>query len=243
VRGFSGTIEEAFLYFCGLYTTTLLFYRSPPQPTTLSTIEPPCHPLRKTIQTSSRKSPLQKYIHVLKSPNTRKNIHDIRYYLWSCLQEQGWSDVWQKLKKSSTSYSASEMSCITKLSKSFKGFYSESDFYSLVQGAAINLGFTHFQGNQGANSKLRQVRLRDFEIPMAGGFYLTQDCDQIHELFKVGEHLDTWNELPDLLEKVSYYLDHPSKAKKIAAAGRDHCLKNHTWENRFRDLLKELELF
>ncbi|MBP0014314.1 MAG: hypothetical protein J7540_16290, partial [Roseofilum sp. SID2] len=39
-------IEEAFLYFCGLYTTTLLFYRSPPQPTTLSTIEPPCHPLR-----------------------------------------------------------------------------------------------------------------------------------------------------------------------------------------------------
>ncbi|WP_318700725.1 MULTISPECIES: hypothetical protein, partial [unclassified Roseofilum] len=37
--------EEAFLYFCGLYTTTLLFYRSPPQPTTLSTIEPPCHPL------------------------------------------------------------------------------------------------------------------------------------------------------------------------------------------------------
>ncbi|MBP0015898.1 MAG: hypothetical protein J7540_07785, partial [Roseofilum sp. SID2] len=58
-------IEEAFLYFCGLYTTTLLFYRSPPQPTTLSTIEPPCHPLRllpySLLSTAYSPSPLQSF--------------------------------------------------------------------------------------------------------------------------------------------------------------------------------------
>jgi hypothetical protein len=123
-----------------------------------------------------------------------------------------------------------------------KGSYADADFSPLVQGAAINLGFTHFQGTPGTPAERRQVRLREFEIPMAGGFYLTQDCAQLRELFQVGEQVVTWNDLSDLQDKIRYYLDHPAERQKIAQAGQAHCLQHHTWVNRFRHLLQELNL-
>lgn len=89
---------------------------------------------------------------------------------------------------------------------------------------------------------MRQVRLREFEIPMAGGFYLTQDCEQLRELFKVGENLVTWDNHLDLQGKIHYYLDHPDERKKLGFAAQAYCLQHHTWGNRFRDLLKELNL-
>jgi spore maturation protein CgeB len=88
----------------------------------------------------------------------------------------------------------------------------------------------------------RQLRLRDFEIPICGGFYLTQNCKQLNELFIPGEHLETWNDFSELLDKISYYLKHPQERNAIAQSGIKHCLKYHTWENRFKGLLKELNI-
>ncbi len=171
-----------------------------------------------------------------------KNLHDLRYYLWPRLQEEGWSEllgtIRKRLQKASPPASASTelpTDCI-------KGSYADADFSPLVQGAAINLGFTHFQGTPGTPAERRQVRLREFEIPMAGGFYLTQDCAQLRELFQVGEQVVTWNDLSDLQDKIRYYLDHPAERQKIAQAGQAHCLQHHTWVNRFRHLLQELNL-
>jgi hypothetical protein len=171
-----------------------------------------------------------------------KNLHDLRYYLWPRLREEGWGEflatIGRRLQKVPPPLGVSTelpTDCI-------KGSYSYTDFIPLVQGAAINLGFTHFRGTPGTTAERRQVRLREFEIPMAGGFYLTQDCDQLRELFRVGEQIATWEDLPDLREKIRYYLDHAAERQKITQAAQSHCLQNHTWANRFRHLLQELNL-
>ena len=118
--------------------------------------------------------------------------------------------------------------------------YRNEDFAPLVRGAAINLGFTHFRGESGTSLERRQVRLREFEIPMAGGFYLTQDCPQLRELFNPGRDVACWDQLPDLLDKIAYYRERPAERQNFAEAARAHCLNHHTWQQRFSGLLDEL---
>jgi spore maturation protein CgeB len=125
---------------------------------------------------------------------------------------------------------------------SIRGRYASGEFAAIVAGASVNLGFTHFRGVPGTSSERRQVRLREFEIPAAGGFYLTQDCPQLRQLYRVGEHLDTWSTAPDLIDKIRYYLDKPQLRAAIAARGQDYARTHHTWAARFRDLLADLSM-
>ena len=170
----------------------------------------------------------------------RKNLHDLHYYFLPRLQQEGWEQLWatvnSRLKPSLNTVTSTEIpaECI-------QGSYANSDFIPLLQGAAINLGFTHFLGTPGTSSERRQVRLREFEIPMSGGFYLTQDCSQLQELFAVGQ-VATWNNLPDLHEKIKYYLERPVERQRISQAAQIYSLQHHTWSNRFSKLLQELKL-
>ncbi|MEM7554061.1 MAG: glycosyltransferase [Cyanobacteria bacterium P01_A01_bin.84] len=171
-----------------------------------------------------------------------KNLHDIRYYLLPRLRQEGWQTSIATIRRRLKGSPPPGVLSTEIPSEYIKGSYANNDFIPLVQGAAINLGFTHFQGTPSTSEERRQVRLREFEIPMAGGFYLTQDCPELHELFSIDKHIVTWDKLSDLKEKISYYLEHPTERKKIAQAGQVHCLQNHTWVNRFRELLKELKI-
>lgn len=171
-----------------------------------------------------------------------KNLHDLRYYLWPRIQQERWSELCETVQRRLKPLPP--MGVSTELpAECIKGSYASSDFLRLVQGAAINLGFTHFQGIPGTSGERRQVRLREFEIPMAGGFYLTQDCVQLRELFPGDEWVVAWDNESDLQEKIHYYLDHPIDRQKIATAMQSYCLQHHTWRHRFSYLLKELQIF
>jgi len=171
----------------------------------------------------------------------RKNIHDLWHYLWPRVREEGPNSIFQtfasRLRQSPTPRQGTD-----RLSENVRGKYAAEDFGKLVRGAAVNLGFTHFSGDPGTPSEVRQIRLRDFEIPMAGGFYLVQDCAHLRELYEPGVHLDVWNHALDLFEKIRYYLSCPQKVGEMASAGREHALAHHTWEQRFKGLLQELQI-
>ena len=172
----------------------------------------------------------------------RKNLHDLRHYLWPRWREEGGGEILKTIRRRLQHPSPPAGVCTEIPIDCIQGSYADADFISLVQGAAINLGFTHFQGIPGTPAERRQVRLREFEIPLAGGFYLTQDCTQLRELFGVGEHIVTWNDLPELQDKIRYYLDHPAQRQQIIQKTQAYCLRHHTWANRFRSLLQELNL-
>ena len=171
-----------------------------------------------------------------------KNLHDLNHYLLPRFQQEGWQKfitvIYHRLQAPLPPAGLS-----TEIpSECIKGSYRNNEFIPLVKGAAINLGFTHFQGTPGTPEERRQVRLREFEIPLAGGFYLTQDCPELHDLFSIDKHIVTWDNVSDLQEKISYYRNNPTKREEIAQAGQEHSLKHHTWVNRFRELLQELKI-
>lgn len=121
-----------------------------------------------------------------------------------------------------------------------RGQYAEDNFAKLVLSCSINVGFTHMQKRQGPHKHLKQIRLRDVEIPMTGGFLLAEACSETQNYFVPGRHLDTWESEDDLLEKVRWYLDHPDECRKIAAEGRRYALEHHTWSHRFSEIKNQL---
>lgn len=185
-------------------------------------------PPRGTTDDPSRAQPL------------RKNIHDMAHYLLPRLREEGLASVLESLRMRVRRDGQAPARALPP--DVVMGKYPQDLFAALVRGAAINLGFTHFKGPAGTPREQRQVRLRDIEIPMAGGFYLGQDCAQLREILEEGKHVGTWNDQGELIEKCRYYLGHPEERRRMAATAQDHCLKNHTWTQRFGSLLAELEM-
>lgn len=84
------------------------------------------------------------------------------------------------------------------------------------------------------------VPLRVFEVLACGGFLLAEHSEDLEELFAVGEELETYRTREELVEKVSYYLEHPDEARAIAARGRTAIVERHTVRQRVRRMLDVL---
>ena len=88
----------------------------------------------------------------------------------------------------------------------------------------------------------RHIRLRDFEAPMSGAFYITGYQDELKEYYEIDKEIVCYDTKGELLEKIRYYLKHPDEAEAIRIAGHKRALKDYTWENRFKELFNKIGL-
>jgi hypothetical protein len=103
------------------------------------------------------------------------------------------------------------------------------EMVKLYSRSRINLGFGGVEGHR----ETFCLKGRDFEIPMSGGLYLTEDHPELHRFFKPGEEILTYSDTQDLVQKIQYYLTHPEEAEAIRKKGYQRSLQEHTWEKRF----------
>lgn len=95
----------------------------------------------------------------------------------------------------------------------------------------LNITRTDFYGAETG------INLRIFEALAAGCFLLTDHCDELGELFRIGEEIETYRSGAELAEKVRYYLAHPHEREKIAACGLAAFRSRHRWSNRVDEML------
>lgn len=81
------------------------------------------------------------------------------------------------------------------------------------------------------------VTMRVFDVLACGGFVLAEHSEGLGELFQLGVELDTWRTVPELVEKVAYWLARPDAAAAMAARGRARVLRDHTIGQRVREML------
>lgn len=86
------------------------------------------------------------------------------------------------------------------------------------------------------------INHRIFEAMSMGCFVLTDHCDEIAELFEIGEEIETYKGIEDLKQKVDFYLSHDEERKRIALRGYQRFLKDYTWQTRSADLLMKMGL-
>jgi len=75
---------------------------------------------------------------------------------------------------------------------------------------------------------------------MCGVFYLTEDNAELKNFYKSDKELIFYNDKEDLSDKIKYYLANDNEREKIAKAGRDRAIKEHSWEKRFEKCFKEI---
>ena len=122
------------------------------------------------------------------------------------------------------------------------GEYADTDFGDLVRSAAVNIGFSHLHPFDEIANPGYQMRLRDMEIPMAGGFYLAEYSPDMLHCFEPAKHIEIWHTEEELADKAAHYLAHAGKASKIASDGMLHAQTNHTWAHRFNQIFGLLGL-
>lgn len=168
----------------------------------------------------------------------RKRAHDLRSYLLPRLREEGLPGLGRMVRRV-IDRNQSVVHLDEFPAGVIRGRYETGQFGPLVRGAAINLGFTQMDIDP-RREYPRQIRLRDFEIPAAGGFYLAQSCPELSLYYDIGREIAVWDRLEDVVDCIRHYLTRPQQRADIAEAGRRRVLSNHTWLHRFAAMAAEL---
>ena len=83
--------------------------------------------------------------------------------------------------------------------------------------------------------------MRLYEATGVGAMLLTDRKDNLQELFDVGNEVLAYSSKEEASELVQYYLDHPREAEKIAKAGQQRTLRDHTYAVRMQELVPILK--
>ncbi len=94
----------------------------------------------------------------------------------------------------------------------------------------VNLNSTCLQMSTGVNQRV-------FDVPAAGGFVLSDNQADMHELFEPGKESAVYSSDEELADKARYFLSHETERRAIAEAAKRRVLAEHTYEKRFEKLL------
>ena len=116
----------------------------------------------------------------------------------------------------------------------------DEQYVSLFSESAISLGFLVLGDTHRMWRPLRQVRLREFEAPMSGAFYVTEYLEEIGLHYEIGFEVVCYRSRRELVDLCRFFLRHDAARERIARAGHERALRDHTWTRRFEGLFAEL---
>jgi spore maturation protein CgeB len=105
------------------------------------------------------------------------------------------------------------------------------DMYRQLQQARIALN-VHIDvaENQAGNMRL-------YEATGVGTLLITDDKENLRELFSPGQEVVTYRSPDECAELITYYLKHERECAAIAAAGQARTLRDHTYNRRMREFV------
>lgn len=98
----------------------------------------------------------------------------------------------------------------------------------------VNLGHMRDTARAMPGYQRRQIKARIFEILGCGGFLLTGDAEHLGAYYEPGVEIAVFKNGADLAEQCRYFLNHPELRDRMARAGYERTLREHTYEQRFR---------
>ena len=95
----------------------------------------------------------------------------------------------------------------------------------IIKCSKINLNLTNRPIKTG-------LPLRIFDLMACGGFVLSNYQAEIPELFTPGEDIAVYDSIPDMLDKIDYYLTHDDERRQIAENGYRKVKTLHSYDER-----------
>jgi len=101
----------------------------------------------------------------------------------------------------------------------------------------INLNFSR----TGYKNEKLQMKGRIFEVPMAGGFLLTEYVPHIENYFQIDKEIVCFRDSKEMIDKIKYYLNHDEERRAIAKAGWERARANYTSFHTLSKVFEEIE--
>lgn len=114
------------------------------------------------------------------------------------------------------------------------GPLTDVEMVQLYSRSRINLGFA----GVGHSRRLMCLKGRDFEVPMSGGLYLTQNNPDLSLVYDVGREIMVYTDEADCAKIILDLLNDPERAARIRHAGRERALIEHTYEARWKHVFR-----
>jgi len=122
------------------------------------------------------------------------------------------------------------------------GPLSDEEMIKMYSQSKISLGFSVVGETHRKDQPIKQIRLRDFEAPMSGAFYMVGYMEELEEFFVPDKEVVYYYDRADLAEKVKYYLSNDTERETIRNAGYKRAVNEHTWQRRFQQVFKQMGL-
>jgi hypothetical protein len=108
------------------------------------------------------------------------------------------------------------------------------DYALALSGSRIGLGFLR-------TVCADQHTTRTFEIPACGSMLLADRTDEHQAFFQEGTEAEFFGSEEELVDKVQFYCTRETSRARIAAAGRQRCIKSrYAYIHRLQDVLERL---
>ena len=85
--------------------------------------------------------------------------------------------------------------------------------------------------------------MRLFEATGMGSLLLTDQKENLSDLFEIDREIVTYNCKEEALEKYDYLINNPKEIEKIAKCGQLRTLKEHTYDLRIKELIEILKKY
>ncbi len=99
------------------------------------------------------------------------------------------------------------------------------------RGGKIGINISHYEYE--SYSSDRWLRILGSGVMGLSHWWPYQETE-----YKCGDHFDVFHDIPGLIERCHFYLEHDTERKRIAALGSQHVHANFTFENMVNNLLK-----
>lgn len=113
------------------------------------------------------------------------------------------------------------------------GFRSLSQMNTIVNESFISFG----HGGRMWSEAVLGLKMRDFDVPMAGGLYLTSYSAELEACYEVGQEILCYSTREQLLGLADWALSHPNDADEIRRGGHERARRCHTWGDRLRTIM------
>ena len=109
----------------------------------------------------------------------------------------------------------------------------EKEYIAALSGAKIALAFLS------KRNKDTYTR-RNFEIPACGTLMISQETNELKNIYKDGEEAVFFRSKKELLEKARFYLENENIRLEIAKGGYEKCIQEHSNIHRAQEILLKI---
>ena len=110
-------------------------------------------------------------------------------------------------------------------------FINQSHESKIYSSCKIAVSISHYKTDRYTSDRLLRCM-------GSGAFTLVHHYPGIEKDFEIGVHLDTFNDLKEMNEKIDYYMSHDKEREEIAESGYNHVHSNFTYDSMVENIIK-----